>query len=271
MIPQDPSPQYPYPQQGSEQPQAPYPPQMPEPLPNQGMPQEPSVYVPPPYGSGDGAQPPTIAPAVEVHLTDGFNYAWLKLRQNLGTLILVGLTYLGAAAALSLIFVGMFLASRSAGAAAFAIFVLLVVVFLFSAITQANVMTGILKLVAGDPVEYRDFFAFQYIGNVLLASLLIALSSAFLSFTVVAPVVISFFTLFTVPLIVDKGYGAWDAISGSIKIVWTNVATIIMFGIAAAIATYAGALFFGLGLLLAFPVIVITQVWLYKKLIGEQL
>ncbi len=214
------------------------------------------------------APPMIMGPVPDVHVTSGFNFAWLKLRQNLGTLVLVALSYAGIGVLITLVFGGMMAASRSAAAAAFAAIVLVVVVILFGGVTQANITTGTLKLVAGHPVEYKDFFTFKNVLPVIWASLMVAVASGLLAFTIAAPVVIGFLTVFTTLFIVDRGYGPWNAIAESARLVWDNIGTVAVFILGSAIAAYVGLVFFGLGILFAFPVIMIAEVWLYRQLTG---
>lgn len=234
-----------------------------------GMPQPPQGYPQPPEPQLEIVEPVLIAAVPDVSITTGFNYAWKRFRENIGTLFLVALTYVGIAFLLGLLIFGLMRAARGSAGVGFAVFILVIATVLYAAVAQANMLRGALLMVDGKPVEYATFFQFKHVGTVLLAGLIIGALSGVLFFTVVAPVVIMAATTFTFLLIIDKNYGAWDAIVGSAKIVWNNIATVVVFLIASFIANYVGTLFFGVGILFAVPVVLIAQAWLFKELIGE--
>lgn len=215
------------------------------------------------------ARPVLIRPVPDVSISTGFNYAWAKFRANLTPLFLVALSYVGAALLLALIFVSVTSQVRSGWALTLLTLLLTVAVVVFAAFAQANLVRGTLKILRGELVEYTDFFKFDDVGKVVALGLIIGLGSALLSFTFVAPVIISALTTFAMWLIIDRQYGVWDSIVASASIVWNNVATVVLYFIGAAVASWVGALFFGFGILFAIPVILIAQGWLYRTLISE--
>lgn len=220
-------------------------------------------------GQIPGTEPVSIMPVEDVSITSGFNYSWMKLRQNLGTLLLVALTYVGIALVLVLLLSTLAFSSRNSAASVFVVFLVVVLGALYLAVAQANIVRGTLRILADEKISYANFFQFERVGTVLLAGVIIGAFSGVLAFTFVAPVLLSGLTTFTYWLIVDKNYGAWDAIVGSMSIVWNNIATVVVFLIASAIAYYVGLMFFGVGILLAVPVVIIAQGWLFKTLIGQ--
>ncbi|MFT0763176.1 hypothetical protein VRY54_08990 [Actinomyces sp. F1_1611] len=234
-------------------------------------------YPPPPYaGTYPGPQAPMLEPvrvaAVEgIRISDGFNYAWKMFRQHAGLLIGVALTYFAVMVLLWLLMLALGLGFDRSGFALVMVSFSVVVVAVFAAVVQANILRGVLEILRGQPVTFASFFQFEHVGRVLLAGLIIGLLSGVLAFTFVAPVIVSALSIFSYWLIVDKNYGAWDAIVASATIVWNNIATVVLFMIGSAIAAWVGALFFGIGILLAVPVIIIAQGWLFKTLIGEEI
>jgi hypothetical protein len=66
-----------------------------------------------------------------------------------------------------------------------------------------------------------------------------------------------------------QAHAAIDAIKASFGFVNKNLGTLLGFYVAAIVATFVGALLCGIGLLVALPVIVIGQAFLYRRLQGE--
>lgn len=249
-----------------------------------GMPpgQPPGAY-PGGYAQGGYQQPPQpfvavveeieIVPVDHVSITTGFNYAWMKFRQHMGVLVLTALAYVGILAAVILVVMGLSaLAARQQSTALLFLAFLIGIAFavVYPAMAQANFLRGILSIMRDEPVEFSTFFRFDHVGKILLAWLIIAAVSGVLGFTFVGPVVVNMMTIFAYWLIVDKNYAPWLAIQTSLKLVWNNIATVVVFLLASVIANAVGSLFFGVGVLFALPVTLIAQGWLYKVLIGDK-
>lgn len=277
-LPQDaPTAPQPQPYQPHPQPPAPIPGGYAEAYP--GQPQAPYAggyppegYIPAPQLRVKVTESIEVVPVDDVNITTGFNYAWKKFRQNMGLLILVALTYVGIALGLFLVVFGLFAAAASmrSGAMTALVFLLMIAAIItYPAVAQANILRGILLILEGRQVQFSSFFQFKHVGKMLLAWLLIAGASFLLGFTMVGPAVVTFVTGFTYWLIVDKDYGPWLAIVTSMKLVWNNIATVVVFLLATIIAMWVGMLFFGIGMFFAIPVVMIAQGWLYKTVIGE--
>jgi len=77
---------------------------------------------------------------------------------------------------------------------------------------------------------------------------------------------IAFLTSYTLFFIVDQQLEAAEAIAESVKMVWHNFGKALLFFILAAIVLIIGALLFGIGLLVAVPVVVFGAAYTYRKL-----
>ena len=219
----------------------------------------------------------------QVSVGEAFTYGWTKFTENIAVILLAALTYLAVFVVLGLIaftvLVGTAAATAdsdgnisSGGAFAFGfgmvVFIVLAVVL--AALVQAGIIRGSLVATQGRQLVYEDFFRFTNLGTVILTAVLVGLATAVLSITIVGGIVFAFFAQFALFFVIDRHLSAFDSIAASFRLVWANMATVVLLFIGVYIAELIGSLLLGIGLLITLPVAMIASAFVYRRLLGER-
>src|SRR4029077_12954067 len=150
-----------------------------------------------------------------------------------------------------------------AGALASAI-ILLVFQFLV-----AGLYRGALRVADGQDFGVGQLFEGWDKGQVAIAALLIALATFVGTLLCYIPgLIVGFLVQFTLLFIVDKQMKAVDAIKVSVRLVVDNLGNTILFYLLALVVTIIGACLCGVGLLVAYPVVLIAYAYTYRRLQG---
>lgn len=263
--------QPPYQQPGYGQPQQP---------PQQGYGQQPP-YQQPGYGGQQQSQFQGQSKAVQgIDIMEAVKYGWDKFTKNVGPILLGMLAYVAVGILLYLLLFAVLIGGASAvgnsgslgffgGASIFVLILIAIVMVAFGFFAMAGMYNAVLELTRGKAIEFKDFFVFKNIGNVVIASLLIGAASGLLSWTGIGSIAVAFFTMFAILLIIDKNMGAIDAIKLSSKMAWDNVGTVILLYVAVAILSFIGTIALFVGLLVTTPVALIATAYVYRKLQHE--
>ncbi len=262
---------------GAPQPGAPAPGQQPG-----GFGQQPGGYAQPVGGAPGG---PTVS------VGDAFNWGFKKFQENIGPILIAALIVFAAMAVLQVILwavLGGALLSTTethttefgttytttSGGGFFMTLILtgiMVVVFYIAAfLVQMAIIRATLMITNGEQLALNRMFQTDQLGPYLVGSILVALAVGIGSFLCYIPgLIVWFFTFFFGWFIIDKKLGAVDAIKASIDLVMKNVGTMVGFFLASLLAVFVGALLCGIGLIVAFPVVVLSTGYVYKRLQGE--
>ncbi len=269
----------------------------PPPPPGQGTPPPPPGAAPPPPGpaapppAGYNAPPPAQgygapgpASGSGVQVGDAFSYGWSKFTANLGAIILAVLGYVAAGVIIGIIWtlilnaIGLGVGATGSDAAAQAGFIgLLIATGLMSLVfvalyyvMQAGIIRAALRITYGEPIDVKTFFQLDRVGAVIIASLLVSVLTAVGFMLCYVPgIIIGFFAQFTLFFVVDKGQGAVDALKSSFALVNKNLGTVVVLYLGVLVAGAIGAALCGIGLLVALPVSIIAQTYVYRRLQGE--
>ena len=221
---------------------------------------------------------------------DAFNYGWTKFTQNVGTIILTALAWIGIliafyiAWALLLGAMGLGMSasfeidsdgnSSSTGGGFFGVLfigaIMAVVPVIISAVMQAGILRGALQITYGREFTVGTTFSFDNVGRVIGAAIIIAIMTSVGYLLCWIPgLIVWFFTQFTMFFIVDKDMSVVDALQASASFVNRNVGTLIALFLGCVVAYIIGVLLCFVGLLAALPVIIIAQTYAYRVLQGE--
>ena len=141
---------------------------------------------------------------------------------------------------------------------------------LVSLLIQAAVVRGALKITEGQRIELSTFLSTEHLGQVVLASILLAIGTAIgLILCIVPGLILIFFSLFTYQFILDKGLPAFDAIKASFALVNKNLGSVVGLFFASILAFIVGAILCGIGLIVAIPVTIIATAYAYKLMTGQ--
>jgi hypothetical protein len=247
-------------------------PQTPPPAPG-SAPGEPGYgygYGQPAYAGGGaayGQQPPGLG--------DALTYGWEKFKAHAGA-ILVGLVVYAVAAIVvfGILYVTLLAAARGGdgGFAAGLFFVGLTsfVGIVVGFLVQAGVVRAALAITRGEPPTTAHFFTADQLGTVVVASLLVGLASAVgFALCYLPGIVVSYLTMFTLFFVIDKDMGAVDAIRASVELTTKHAGVLIVFAIVTYLILVVATVLCVLPLLVAFPVVILAQAYLYKRLQDE--
>ncbi len=242
---------------------------------------------PPPPGDNPYGQPPPNAYSP----TDAIGYGWNKFRASPATLLVpmivafIGLVVVVAIVQFTLFATALdthdctrtvlgneiqaqcgpgFMTRLVVNALGSAIILL---VFQFLA---AGLYRGALRVTDGHSFSIGELFQGWDKGQVAIAAILIAVATGIGTLLCYVPgLVVGFLTQFTLLFIVDKQMGAVDAIKASIRLVVDNLGSTILFYLLALVVTIAGACLCGVGLLVAYPVVLVGYAYTYRRLQGQ--
>jgi uncharacterized membrane protein len=258
----------------------------PGPPPGYGAPPPPPGYQQPPGGYPQYAGGPQY-PGVGVpffSVGDAFNWAWNKFGKDAVPLIVSALLYLAIEVVLfGLAFVllgganatsadGGNGASFSVGLGTVGTIVFQIVSFAFVTFVQAAILSGILDIADGRPVTIGSFFKPRNFGGVILAALLVGLLSGIGYVLCIIPgLIFTFFAMFTIAFVIDRGLSPIDALKASFATVRSNIGGALLSWLVQFLVILVGALACGIGLIVAAPVAGLIQIYTYRRLSGGQI
>lgn len=251
------------------------------PPPGGGFPPAPGGFPPAPQpGAYAGAQgyvsPPDVGQA--------FSWGWAKFKENAGALIVshllwgivIGVVAIGGFALAGGLAGTSELATTEAGATASAtlglggIIIVSILVMLIAFIAQIALTNGYLVIADGRKAAIGDFFKFRNVGQGIILSLLVGVASGLLSFTGVGALAVSFFAVFAMYFVVDRGLSAIDAIKASVDLAMKNAGQTILLVLLVAVAAGVGAAVCGIGALVTVPLGYLAVTYLYRRFSGGQ-
>jgi uncharacterized membrane protein len=144
------------------------------------------------------------------------------------------------------------------------------IVSLIAQILAAGLYRGATRVTDGKDFSVGQLFEGYSKMHVVLASIFIALATGIATTFCFAPgILIAFLTSYTLFFIVDQQLEAAEAIQASVKLVWHHFGHALLYFILATIVLAIGALLFGVGLLVAGPVVLIGFAYTYRRLQGQ--
>jgi uncharacterized membrane protein len=199
-----------------------------------------------------------------------FNWGWKKFTQNVGIILLGGLFYVVVVAAVQVI--GSIFSGNDFNSFRYVSWSVIfgIMSFVAAAYLQSGIIRGSLQISNGQKPTLGSMFTGEHLGQILLAGLLVG-SLVTIGFVLLSiPGLIAlFFTQFTYWFIVDRGLPAVDAIKASAGLINQHVGTMVGFFFASLLAYLVGAILCGIGLLVAIPVVILAQAYLYRTFKGD--
>lgn len=218
-------------------------------------------------------------------VVDAYRYGWKKFTENVGPILGGMAMFFVAAIVVVVVFAllvggisaaGSTVGDRAGMSAAFGIgggllgvvFALLYLALIF--LVQAAIVRAGLALVDGRPLDLGTLLSTDQLGTVVVSSLIVAAISTVGSFLFILPgLVFGFLAQFFLFFVLGHDDGPWDAIVSSIRFTVDNVVSVLLLYLLGAVVATVGMLLCGVGLLVAFPVIVIAQAYTFRVLNGE--
>ena len=227
-----------------------------------------SGATPPP---GEGYQPPVGGPT-PFSPVDAIAYGWKKFRENAGPILLAAVILIVASIVMSIIGsivtgggMGSTSMDFSLGGTIFDILSSLVTL-----VVSAAIIRGAIDVTEGKKFDLGSAFGRLPYANVIITSLIIAVLEAIGIFLFFFPaLLVAFFTMFALYFVVDKDQSPIDAITSSLKLVWSNLGNAVLLILLSILVLIAGAIALCVGLLVALPVVILASAYAYKKFQGE--
>ncbi|WP_235672313.1 hypothetical protein, partial [Mycolicibacterium fortuitum] len=255
---------------------------------------------PPAGGPGYGAAPYSVG--------DAFSWAWNKFLKHPVELIVPGLVYGAALGAVYVVLMLIasavspdtttsyesydsgisFSSSSNLGAAGGAVMLVGGILLLIMGGWIASAYTaGLLDIANGQPVTIGSFFKPRNVGNVILATVLVGLISfavifllflpsilvpglALLSMVLiwVAEFLLGALFLFTTVAAVDRNLSGVEAVKASFNLAKAKYGTVLLTVLVMMAISLVGSIPCGLGLLVAIPLVLLIQVYAWRRLSG---
>ncbi len=252
----------------------------PPPPPGGGTPPPPGGGTPPPPPPG-GTPPPgpsggTPQPAGSYSVSNAFNFGWTKFQQNLGPWLVGTIVLFLIGLAVNLVFS---VAGNAVGGSTDS------GVLIFGSIT--SLLLGIISIVVGwvigiqfvraglsntdtGRLEFGKFFETQLLGPAILTALIAGVLTAIGYILCIIPgLIVLFFVQFCYYFVLAENKSPWDAVKASFSFVNQNLASIFVLFLASVLAIAVGALLCGVGLLVAYPVVLLAHAYTFRTLRGE--
>jgi uncharacterized membrane protein len=134
----------------------------------------------------------------------------------------------------------------------------------------AGLYRGALRVADGYSFSLGELFEGWDKTQVAIAAVLIAVATGIGTLLCYVPgLIVGFLTQFTLLFIVDRQMQAVDAIKASVKLVTDNLGNTILFYLLALVVALVGACLCGVGLLVAYPVVLVGYAYTYRRLQGQ--
>lgn len=144
------------------------------------------------------------------------------------------------------------------------------VFFLASAAIQLFVIRATLMILRGEKLEAAKIMSMEHIGPYAIAALIVS-AMVFVGtvFCILPGIIVAFMTHFYGYFVIDKDMAPMDAIKASFNLIKDNLGAMVVFYLLSLAVIIVGAIPCGLGLIVAWPVVVIATGYMYKRLQGE--
>ncbi|RPF28784.1 hypothetical protein [Georgenia muralis] len=262
------------PQYGQQVPPPQYGQQVPPPQYGQQVP--PPQYgqqAPPQYGQH---APPVALQAPPVSVGEAFRYAWQGFKVNAGPWVLAALVMLVVSSTGTSIERTIRNAGAPSGDAGWVMMTfdpaasLVNIIFtIINFAIGAALVSAALRTVDGRRIQVGDFLSVPNFLQALLAAVLLSLAMFVGILLLVIPgLIIGVLGMFYLHFAIDRRLSAVDALRASFVLVKDNLGTAVLFILAALGVVILGALALVVGLLVAFPLVVIASAFVYRRLTG---
>ena len=147
---------------------------------------------------------------------------------------------------------------------------LMTLIFIGQFVLNLIVIRGSLLLIKGEKLTTSQLLSMENVGPYAIASIIVALMAGVgIMLCVIPGLAVLFFTHFYGFFVIDKKMAPMDAIKASFELVKDNIGPVAIFFLLSWLVMFAGQLACGIGVIVAWPVVVIATGYMYKRLQGE--
>ena len=143
-------------------------------------------------------------------------------------------------------------------------------IFLGSSVLQLFVIRATLMIVRGQKLEASAVMSTENLGAYMIGAIIVGILT-FVGFIlcILPGIAVAFLTVFWGYFVVDKNMSPIDAITASYNLVKDNAGAVFVFLLLSWVTIVIGAIVCGVGLIVAWPVVIIATGYMYKRLQGE--
>ena len=148
--------------------------------------------------------------------------------------------------------------------------ILQAVFFVASAALQLFVIRATLMIINGEKLEMSRVLSLENLGPYVIAVLIVGVM-AFIGFIacILPGIAVLFLTHFYGYFVIDKKMAPMEAIKASYELIKANAGVMFVFYLLTLVVIIAGVIACGVGLIVAWPVVIIATGYMYKRLQGE--
>lgn len=224
---------------------------------------------------------------------NSFSYGWAKFQQYLGPILIAMLVLFIGGAIIAGIWFAIIAAISSAmyptaatidpntgvlvlntGPGFFASLVFgalgMLVYYTVGGFIQAAITRAALAVTEGRPIETATILSTDRIGPIILTAFLVSVATSIgYLFCGIGALIVGFFLAFTYYFLLDQNLSPVDSMKASFEFVRARLGDLIVFYLACVVVYLIGAVLCGIGLIVAFPLVVLATAYTYKKLTNQ--
>lgn len=203
---------------------------------------------------------PPGAPVASFSTGDAVGYGWRAFLRHAAALIVLSLVVIAAQLVVS--WIGRQIDSW------FLLFVWNVIGYVVSLVLTVGVYRAALAVLDGRTPEVGLLFRSEAVLTYFLASLIVGVAFVIgLVLLIIPGIIVAFlFQFFGLAAVDDPASGPIGAISRSFAVVKDNIGQVLLLDLAMIGIVIVGALLLGVGLLVAYPVVVVAQAYAWRRM-----
>ncbi len=143
-------------------------------------------------------------------------------------------------------------------------------IFLGTSVLQLFVIRATLMIVRGQKLEASAVMSTENLGAYMIGAILVGIMT-FVGFIlcILPGIAVAFLTSFWGYFLIDKKMAPMEAITASYNLVKDNAGAVFVFFLLSYVTILVGAIACGIGLIVAWPVVIIATGYMYKRLQNE--
>lgn len=162
-----------------------------------------------------------------------------------------------------------------------------IITLIVTAVIQSAYISGVLAIANGQPVTIGSFFKPRNVGDVIIATVIVGVLNFLVAAVLLLPgffvpgylfvgvpvlliasAIIAVLFLFTTVAVLDRNLNGVDAVKTSFEISKANFGTVFLTAVVIFLVLLAGTIACGIGLLVAYPVVALIEVYAFRRLTG---
>ena len=194
----------------------------------------------------------------KVNIGQAVSFGWEKTKANFWLMVGIALVLMVIGIVPGMIFTKSFVLGSN------------LLTWILGSIFGVGLIKILLKIYDNKPVAIEDFFSLtmnQFLDYLLASLMLIVITFVGLILLIIPGIIFSLKYQFTLWLILDKNLRPMAALKESNRITKGHLWNLFLLWLLSILIIIAGCLVFGVGALVAVPVVILAQTYVYKSLV----